>query len=117
MGSTVNLTSIFGRMNSYAPWGNVVLKDEDSNFVSSPHRSSSGMTSEIQRKGGRKARKEHYTRKAVLENQKEAERRRVWLQLHPDASESNWRRREERRKTRRATRHVYRKRKTSSKRH
>jgi len=93
----------------------MVLKDEDSNFVSSPHRSSSGNTSEIQRKGGRKARKEHYTRKAVLENQKEVERRRVWLQLHPGASESNWRRREERRKTRRATRHLYRKRKTTTK--
>lgn len=102
-------------MNSYAPWGNVVINDEDSDFVSSPHRSSSGNTSEIQRKGGRKARKEHYTRKAILERQKEEKRRRVWLQLHPDASESNWRRREERRTKRRANRRLYRRRKTSTK--
>lgn len=107
----MNLTSMIGNTR---PWGNIVLSDENSNFVSSPHRSSSGQTSEIQRKGGRKARKEHYTRKAILEREKEEKRRRAWEKLHPGASESNWRRREERRKTRRATRHLTRKRKTST---
>ena len=68
----------------------------------SPHRASSGQTSEIQRVHGRKGRKEHYTRKAILEKEKEEARRVVWLRRHPGAPEANWERREEKRKTRKA---------------
>ena len=120
MGSTVNFTKLFGNMNSYAPWGNVVENNLNSNYVASPHRSSSGRTSSIQRTGGRKGRQEHYRRKASLESKKENERRRVWEHLHPGASESNWRRREERRKTRKARHRAERKagkRRSTSKRH
>jgi hypothetical protein len=85
----------------------------------SPRRSSSGRTSSIQREKGRKGRQEHYKRKAILEREKEEERRRVWERRHPGASESNWRHREEKRKTRKAeirqTRKSMKKRRTSSK--
>lgn len=104
MSVTANLTKLFSNLNSYAPWGTIVENDLNSNYVESPRRSSSGRTSSIQRKGGRKARQEHYRRKASLESKKEMERRRVWERLHPGASESNWRRREERHKSRRARR-------------
>jgi len=76
----------------------------------SPRRPSSGMTSEIQRTQGRKGRQEHYKRKAILEKEKEEERRRVWLRRHPGASESDWLKREEKRKTRKANYRNYRKR-------
>jgi hypothetical protein len=68
----------------------------------SPHRASSGQTSEIQRIHGRKGRKEHYTRKAILEKEKEEARRVVWLRRHPGAPEANWDQREEKRKTHKA---------------
>jgi hypothetical protein len=68
----------------------------------SARRSSSGRTSSIQRREGRKGRQAHYTRKAILEREKEEERRRVWIRRHPGASESNWLRREGIRKTRKA---------------
>jgi len=68
----------------------------------SARRPSSGLTSSIQRREGRKGRQAHYTRKAVLEREKEAERRAVWMRRHPAANESNWTRREEKRKTRKA---------------
>ena len=68
----------------------------------SRRRSSSGQTSEIQRLGGRKARQEHYKRKAILEAEKEAERRATWIRRHPGAHESNWTRRQEKRRHRRA---------------
>ena len=68
----------------------------------SPRRSSSGRTSSIQRREGRKGRQAHYTRKAILEREKEDGRRSVWLRRHPGASESNWVRREGNRKTRKA---------------
>lgn len=71
----------------------------------SPHRSSSGQTNRMTRK----ERKEHYKRKAILEREKEEERRRVWERRHPGASESNWRRREEARKTRKAQNRALRK--------
>ena len=64
----------------------------------SPHRESSGQTIRMTRK----ERKEHYKRKAILEREKEEERRRVWERRHPGASESNWRRREAARQTRKA---------------
>jgi hypothetical protein len=76
----------------------------------SPRRPSSGMTSEIQRTQGRKGRQEHYKRKAILEKEKEEERRRVWLRRHPGASESDWLKREEKRKTRKVSYRNYRKR-------
>jgi hypothetical protein len=75
----------------------------------SARRPSSGQTSSIQRREGRKGRQAHYTRKAVLEREKEAERRSVWMRRHPDASESNWIRREEKRKTRKAAERAARK--------
>jgi hypothetical protein len=68
----------------------------------SARRTSSGRTSSIQRKHGRKGRQAHYTRKAILEREKEAERRATWIRRHPTANESNWIRREEKRKTRKA---------------
>ena len=70
----------------------------------SPHRGSSGMTTEIVHMHGRKAGKEHYKRKAVLEAEKEAMRRATWRRRHPGASESNWNRRQETRKAARADR-------------
>ena len=99
-------------MNDRLRWGNVPSDSAVENvgldaavdeiYVSSPRRSSSGRTSSIQRRGGRKARKEHYTRKAILERQKEEERRRVWERRHPGGRESNWLKREAERKTRKA---------------
>ena len=68
----------------------------------SARRPSSGRTSSIQKREGRKGRQAHYTRKAILEREKEAERRAVWKRRHPYANESNWTRREEKRKTRKA---------------
>ncbi len=75
----------------------------------SRRRASSGMTSEIQRTQGRKGRQEHYKRKAILEREKEEERRRIWNRRHPGSSESGWLRREEKRKTRKANYRAYRK--------
>jgi ribonuclease HI len=77
----------------------------------SPRRASSGMTSEelgrMFREG--KTRKErnawrraHYTRKAELEAEKEAERLAEWRRRHPHETQANWERREAARKTRRA---------------
>ena len=87
-------------------------------FKQSPRRSSSGRTSSIQRREGRKGRQAHYTRKAILEREKEEDRRRVWVRRHPGASESNWRRREGKRKTlktaARTARKSLKKRRTSS---
>ena len=70
----------------------------------SPHRASSGMTTEIVHAHGRKAGKEHYKRKAILEAEKEVERRAKWLRRHPGAPEANWVRRQETRKVARADR-------------
>lgn len=73
----------------------------------SPHRNSSGYTSELVKAG--KSRKErntirraHYVRKGTLEAEKERGRRAAWLRRHPGASEANWTRREAERKTRKA---------------
>lgn len=72
--------------------------------ATSPHRASSGLTTEIVHAHGRKAGKEHYKRKAILEAEKEVERRAKWLRRHPGAPESNWNRRQETRKATRAER-------------
>jgi hypothetical protein len=48
----------------------------------------------------RKQRQEYYREIAIFEAGKEAERRAVWERRHPGASESNWLRREAKRKTR-----------------
>ena len=85
-------------------WGNV----PESPKAPSPHRPSSGKTSEIQRLHGRKGRKEHYTRKAILEKEKEEGRRRFWLHHHPGAPEANWNAREKKRKTRKEDQHMMR---------
>jgi hypothetical protein len=57
---------------------------------------SSGMSPKMSRKN----RQEHYRRKAKLEERKELARRAEWEYNFPGAPESNWLRREERRKTR-----------------
>jgi len=89
--------NIFNRLRAGTiAWGNV----PESPKANSPHRPSSGQTSEIQRLHGRKGRQAHYTRKAILEKAKEEERRRMWLAHHPGAPESNWATREKKRKTR-----------------
>ena len=75
----------------------------------SNRRPSSGRTSSIQKKEGRKGRQAHYTRKAILEREKEAVRRAVWERRHPRAAESNWIHREEKRKTRKAAERALRK--------
>ena len=100
-------------MNALAsgtPWGNLppeiniaqyglagalALKNERSEHVPS-----SGRTSSIQRLGGRKARGEHYTRKAILEKKKEQERMEMWKKLYPDADPANFQRHENERKWR-----------------
>jgi len=103
----------FMMRNPDFPWGNMPSSEEAIRELGvigamkeanrrSTGRSSSGRTSSIQRKGGRKARQAHYTRKAIAEKRKEAERRAVWERRHPGASESNWLRRQEKRKTRKA---------------
>jgi hypothetical protein len=101
-------------MNGALPWGNVANLSEgavrelgvqgamEEHWVRSPRRSSSGKTSSIQGRLGRKGRQAHYTRKAILEREKEGHRRAVWERRHPGASESHWRSREEKRKTRKA---------------
>jgi hypothetical protein len=91
--------AILWKLMQGAKWGTVA---GDIPLYSSPRLSSSGRTSSIQRKGGRKARKEHYTRKAVLERKKEEKRRQLWALRNPGASEENWRRGENLRKTRKA---------------
>ena len=77
--------------------------------MSSPRRHSSGRTSSIQKREGRKGRQAHYTRKAILEREKEADRRAMWRNLHPDGHESNWLLREQKRKTRKAAERAARK--------
>jgi len=76
-----------------------LMKAEDVRYM--PSSSSHGRSSSAKRKG-RKARKEYYRLKGEREGEKEAERRRVWEERHPDGRESNWLWREERRKTRKA---------------
>ena len=80
----------------------------------SPHRNSSGYTSELVKAG--KSRKErntirraHYVRKGTLEAEKERERRATWMRRHPGAPEANWERREAARKTRKAGNRAFRK--------
>ena len=73
----------------------------------STRRSSSGKTSSMERKfptrkEAKAWRKGHYTRKAIIERDKEAKRRAVWERRHPGAHESNWDRRQAERKTRKA---------------
>jgi hypothetical protein len=82
---------------------------ERSSEVSSPHRASSGQTSELLKAG--KSRKErntiraaHYKRKGELEGQKEARRRAHWEKYHGHRGAANWEAREAARKTRRAAR-------------
>ena len=107
-------TSMFNMIKSGAiAWGDVVSSPgavaelglegaRAEKARGSPHRASSGQTSEIQRVHGRKGRAEHYKRKAILEKEKEEARRVVWLRRHPGAHESNWVLREDKRKTRKA---------------
>lgn len=94
----------------YIEWGNIAAMNEavykkhgmyaaHRNAVKlSEHRPSSGMSNTMTRK----ARKEHYRRKAILEAQKAKERREHWEYYHPRAHESNWERREAKREERKA---------------
>jgi len=56
----------------------------------SSHLASSGASSNRARFPTRKARQEHYTRKAIKEREKEAKRRAAWNAAHPGLSESKW---------------------------
>ena len=113
--------SIFDKY-PHIPWGNLdIIEDEKvvdkyglgyalkEAKMSSVRRPSSGRTSSIQKREGRKGRQAHYTRKAILEREKEADRRAMWRNLHPDGSERNWLQREEKRKTRKAAERAARK--------
>ena len=107
----MNPNLVLWKLMSGAKWGTVA---GDVSLYSSPRRSSSGHTSSIQRRGGRKARQAHYTRKAILEREKEERRRKRWEERNPGASESNWRRGEQLRKTRKAIERGSRKKKPTS---
>ncbi len=63
---------------------------------SSPRRASSGMTNAMTRA----ERKAHYTRKAVLEREKEGKRRANWVRNYPGAKEEHWEKKEAVRRTR-----------------
>lgn len=102
-------------------WGNIAMLNEDNvndygimgawekMRRGSEHRASSGQTSEILRREGRKGVKAHYKRKGELEGIKEAARRAEWERLHPGAKEANWERRQALRKTKRAAHIAWRK--------
>jgi hypothetical protein len=92
-------------------WGNLAVFDEGilkkygvaaaydaAIHPNSEHLPSSGMSNTMTRK----ARKEHYRRKAILEVQKAKERRALWEQRNPGAGEANWRRLERARDDRKA---------------
>ena len=67
----------------------------------SPHLLSSGRTDELAHQpGGRKWRKEHYTRKAKLEEIKENARRQKWEKAYPGAPEHHLENLEKQRKER-----------------
>ena len=120
--------SIFDKY-PHIPWGNLdIIEDEKvvdkyglgyairEAKMSSPRRHSSGRTSSIQKREGRKGRQAHYTRKAILEREKEADRRAMWRNLHPNGNESNWLLREQKRKTRKAAERAARKAKKNAER-
>ena len=110
-------------------WGNLMNLSEgaveehgikgamaERNRISS-HVASSGESPSMPRK----IRKEHYSRKIAKYKMHEAERRARWERRHPNASESNWARREaahreERQKHRNFRRAMTRRKRTSSKR-
>ena len=111
------ITLLFERQSN-AEWGNIgnlseraiaelgvegAIAERDQR---SPRRSSSGRTSSLQRAAPegtrRKLRQAHYTRKAILEKEKESARRKIWERRHPGSSESKWLQREAARKTRKA---------------
>jgi hypothetical protein len=76
--------------------GIVGARKEENAF--SPHRASSGNTNRMTRK----ERKQHYTRKAILEREKEEKRRALWERRHPRADVRGWLEKEEERKKRKA---------------
>ena len=69
-------------------------------YASSSHRASSGQTSEIQGKEGRKGRQAHKTRKAIHEAAKEMKRRAKWNAEFGNKEEAMWALEEGRRKER-----------------
>jgi hypothetical protein len=62
----------------------------------SPRRSSSGKSHKMTRK----VRKEHYKRKAQLEEEKEKQRLRAWMTKNPNGDPMDWVRREQARRER-----------------
>ena len=96
------------RNHPYLSWADIEEVDEDDllkhgfaealrrAYARSERLASSGMSNTM----ARKTRKEHYRRKAQLEERKEAVRRAQWLAEFPGAHESSWARREEFRKRR-----------------
>jgi hypothetical protein len=94
----------------YLSWADIEEVDEDDllkygfaealrrAYARSERLASSGQSNTMPRK----TRKEHYRRKAQLEERKEAARRAQWLREFPGASERAWVRREERRQRRKA---------------
>ncbi len=94
----------------YLSWADIEEVDEDDllkhGFVEALRRAysrserlaSSGASNTM----ARKTRKEHYRRKAQLEDRKEAGRRAQWLKEFPGAPEAAWNRREARRQSRKA---------------
>ncbi len=94
----------------YLSWADIEEVDEDDllkygfaealrrAYARSERLASSGQSNTMPRK----TRKEHYRRKAQLEERKEAARRAQWLAEFPGASERAWVRREERRQKRKA---------------
>jgi hypothetical protein len=96
-----DLPSSEGRIQQLGVRG-AIAHNRATRGMPSPRRASSGMTSEIKRVEGRKGRQAHYTRKAILEAEKEARRRASWNARHPGSSNRGWNRKEAARKTRKA---------------
>lgn len=96
------------REHPYLSWADIEEVDEDDllkygfaealrrAYSRSERLASSGQSNTMPRK----TRKEHYRRKAQLEERKEAARRAQWLAEFPGAPETSWARREEFRKRR-----------------
>ena len=85
----VEAFGIQGALNIASGRRSVSRAISNSRRVSS-HLASSGMSSNRARFPSRKARQEHYTRKAIKEREKEAKRRAAWHASHPGLSESKW---------------------------
>ena len=111
LNSMALLSDPFKKLPFYT-WGDLVDKlseEEEARYRSeigyiygsSPHRSSSGRTSSIQKTHGRKGRAAHYKRKGELEGEKEGRRRTRWREVFPRKESPHFKKLEEKRKARR----------------